>query len=325
MVGNTSRNDNNRDLQRLPKRSVSVRDRIGTMISAEQELQSSSDHIALAQAASSFQNATWRHRVSQWCYDVIDHLNLPRDVVFMAMNILDRFIAVAYKDGSIGKDAYEVAAITALFLGIRISGSTEITVPDLLRISRSSAHPKDINSTGAKILSTLTFSHQKLTPSSFVKAFMGLLSNSLSTHKALSLYELASYLVEISVCDQQFCQERPQELAFAALVIALREDTDGSVDRKVFSMLLRQVEQDTGMKREASTMNSLCSRLRGIYEQSVEITADFVVPHVIIEDEEEETSRKRSIATIACDPVVDVRPASSTNEESPRKKVRALY
>jgi hypothetical protein len=319
MVEATS-NDCEQDAQKLPIRATAV-ERIRRMLSAEEKIRSGSDHVALAEAPYAFQNVTWRERVAQWCYDVIDHLELPREVVYIAMNLLDRYIASSLTPSGLDKEAYEATAITSLFLAIRITGSMDIKVPDLLCMSRSSAQAKDIHSTGSDILETLTFSQQILTPTAFVKALMSFLTSSVSTRNSMSLFELSSYLVEISVCDQQFCQARPQELAFAALFIAMSEQSE-AIDRKTVSLFTHLVQQETGMSPNSPQVASICARLRDLYNQTQDISRSGA-PHVVLDDEDEEASpRKRSSETQIGqlrDDIVDLRPMSHAQTGSVKR------
>jgi hypothetical protein len=324
-MGEATASDGEQEAQHLPVRAT-AKERIHRMLSAEQKVRSGSDHTALAEAPFSFQNVTWRERVSQWCYDVIDHLNLPREVVYIAMNILDRYIATNPNGPGQEKEAYEATAITSLFLAIRISGPMDIKIPDLLFMSRSSAQTRDVHSTGSYILETLTFSHQILTPTAFVKALMSFLSSSLSTQNSMSVFELASYLVEIAVCDQHFCRVRPQELAFAALIIAMSQHSEG-IDRKTVSLFLHLVQQESGMSSNSAHMKSLCARLRELYKQTEDISRSDDAPHVVFDEEEEEAPpRKRSSETEIGqlrDDIVDLRRISSTQNCS-HKRARSF-
>jgi hypothetical protein len=63
--------------------------RLQAMIKVERAIIRGEDHVALLTCTPSFQNHAWRERVAQWCYNVVDHLDVPSDVVYLAMNILD--------------------------------------------------------------------------------------------------------------------------------------------------------------------------------------------------------------------------------------------
>jgi hypothetical protein len=200
---------------------TSAQVRLQAMINVERAITRGKDHVALLTCTPSFQNHAWRERVAQWCYDVVDHLDVPRDVVYLAMNILDRYLAMSPDACSVDKLQYELAANTSLFLAVRSSGSMDLKIPELLQMSRSNIQVKDVLATGTRILETLTWDQRILAPSTFVGALIGLLQSSIDASTAVSVLELASYLVEISVCDQQFCRVPPSKVAFASLLIAM--------------------------------------------------------------------------------------------------------
>jgi len=44
-------------------------------------------------AQSHAHNAVWRKMIVQWCYNVVDHIQVDREIVYVTINILDRFLA----------------------------------------------------------------------------------------------------------------------------------------------------------------------------------------------------------------------------------------
>ena len=116
---------------------------LSRMIDDEIEMRNANDHETLARVSRlNSPNMIWREKVTQWCYDVVDHLNESRDLVFVAMNILDRYSAL-YMSSSTNERDYETAALTALFLAVRISGGRSLDAPDLVRMSRLGVTTQD--------------------------------------------------------------------------------------------------------------------------------------------------------------------------------------
>jgi hypothetical protein len=268
------------------KRDVSMlssQARLERMLEGESRIRSCRDHVALANTAiSRFQNFTWRERVTQWCYDVADHLNESREVVYVAMNMLDRYIAVTSAEAFSDKVAYELAAITSLFLAIRVSGSNTLEVPDLLQMSRAGVQVKDIVSTGTAMLEALSWEHKLITPTDFIKAM-------LSTHAsmehsiAVSILELSSYMVEISVCDQYFIGVPSSKVAFASMINVLnRNELDGATSSQFFQC----IHQATGMSPDAPEIKAITARLKAVYRQSEE-SSDNNGPHLISDFDDE--------------------------------------
>jgi hypothetical protein len=265
-----------------------LRSRLQTMISMERSTRKCNDQVAVEDCTISIQNHPWRERVAQWCYDVVDHLGASREVVYHAMNILDRYLAASCEEGSMDKLDYELASITSLFLALRVSGAINLKVTELLQMSRSGLQIKDILSTGTIILEALTWEHRILTPTDFVKAILGLLQSAIDCKTCLSLYELSSYLVEISVCDQNFSRIPPSKIAFVALLVAMKCDPDCAIDQNIFTYFIHMVHQETGMSLDSAEIKPLFSRLQRIYKQSQD-SSPVTSPHLIIDEEEETT------------------------------------
>jgi hypothetical protein len=268
--------------------SLFSRSRLQTLISVERLTRKCNGQVALEESTISIQNHPWRERVVQWCYDVVDHLGASREVVYHAMNILDRYLAASCEEGSMDKLDYELASITSLFLALRVSGAMNLKVTELLQMSRSGLQIKDILSTGTIILEALSWEHRILTPTDFVKAILGLLQSAIDCKTCLSLYELSSYLVEISVCDQYFSRIPPSKIAFVALLVAMKCDPDCAIDRNTFTYFIHMVHQETGMSLDSAEIKPLFSRLQCIYNQSQD-SSPVTSPHVIIDEEEENT------------------------------------
>lgn len=252
------------------------------------------DHRALEDFDKCFHKQVWRERVAQWCYDVLDYLEESRDVAAVAMNIIDRYLAVLKKESTespsleIGEFDYEVISFTALFLSIRVSGSNkELEISELLKLSSRSGAPQvtHIISAGNSMLEKLTWNRQLLTPNSFLREFVALLMNQIERedgneaigHENLSqLVEFASYLVEISVCDIYFCAVAPSKIAFGALTLAMMNNSEffstGCVHQGFLSRFLESVYEQTSMNIECPQINSILSRLLHVYNHSQEAT-----------------------------------------------------
>merc|ERR1711862_182672 len=95
----------------------------------------------------------WREKIAQWFYYVTDYMNEPRAVVYVAMNILDRYSATKMQDDEIfvGKSD-KIAAMTAIYLTIRVAGRNNLQVADLIRASRGNFGVHDVSATGKSML-----------------------------------------------------------------------------------------------------------------------------------------------------------------------------
>mmetsp|Transcript_6427 Transcript_6427/g.15599 ORF Transcript_6427/g.15599 Transcript_6427/m.15599 type:complete len:453 (-) Transcript_6427:617-1975(-) len=321
------------------------------------------DYRALEDLDPCFHKQVWRERVAQWCYDVLDYLEESRDVAAVAMNIIDRYLAVLKKESStsleIGEFDYEVISFTALFLAIRVSGSNkELEISELLKLSSRSGAPqvKHIVSAGSSMLEKLSWNRQLLTPNSFLRELFSLLmsqhekedaSKAVSRESLSKLVDFASYLVEISVCDIYFSVVAPSKIAFGALALAMMCNSElfstGCRHEEFLSRFFQSVYDQTSMNIECPQMNSILSRLLHVYNQSqdaavqnIEIesfqlegsandgTYDTGAPHIIVDEEEDSSvTNPRMVPSNKSDRLIDLN-ASGLRVNTNTKKTRPV-
>lgn len=77
-------------------------------------------------------NESWREKICEWSYQVIDHFDFSREVVMVAMNFLDRYLA----SRAVNKKVFQLAAMTALFLAIKLNEPGKLTMASMIELSR---------------------------------------------------------------------------------------------------------------------------------------------------------------------------------------------
>lgn len=237
-------------------------------------------------------NLLWRERVAKWCYDVLDYLDESRDVAYVAMNLLDRYLAVLGQENGVQLDVlqpfeFEVMAFTALFLSIRVCGENkELEIPELLQLSSSGATSRHIMEAGHHMLEKLSWTHRILTPHAFLEEYVRLLvtasaqqtnsSNALiSKDQAASLLEFATYLMEVSVCDSYFNAVPASQVALGSLVVAMTCDESLAASHQGFlASFFRTLQELTSIRIESAHMKDIISRLLDVYNQSHEAASE---------------------------------------------------
>eukprot|EP00980_Cylindrotheca_fusiformis_P013435 scaffold3437_cov113-Cylindrotheca_fusiformis.AAC.2 len=230
---------------------------------------------AVPRSSHAVQNETWRERVAKWYYDVLDHFNLPRDIAYVSMRILDRYVIAANTRNTMTCADFTKASISALFIAVRLSRPSALSLGKLMETSRSDVSVEDARLCVRTILKTLTWEHPILTPSMFVKAFLPMFQQVVSATKMIDLAEHVLYLVELSLCDRYFCDATPSQIALAALVLSIHPTTGPAscrlVDDTTFTVMLNGIRQKTGVDCLGSMeFKALCSHLHLIYGQSEE-------------------------------------------------------
>ena len=203
---------------------------------------------------------TWREKVTQWYYDVVDHLEEDRSIVYISMNILDQYCAWLTKNSqNINERNYEVASMTALFLAIRIAGYGNLQLPELALMSWLGMRIQDMVSMGNKMIEILSWDNHIIMPYDFLAAFLKLVSL-LNETRRRHVQDMACYLVEISVFDIAVSMDKASEVAVAAIL--------NSMTKSEATVCAEALQQATGVSTELNTINKISAQLQGMYSQN---------------------------------------------------------
>eukprot|EP00977_Amphora_coffeiformis_P015555 scaffold4554_cov178-Amphora_coffeaeformis.AAC.4 len=110
--------------------SLDWQQKLATQISADSCGLSSADTDS-SQSSGTI-NETWREKICEWSYQVIDHFDFSREVVMISMNLLDRYLA----SQTVNKKVFQLAAMTCLFLAIKLNEPGRLTMSSMIELSR---------------------------------------------------------------------------------------------------------------------------------------------------------------------------------------------
>jgi len=221
----------------------------------------------------------WRRKIVQWCFKVVDHFRLDREVVSSALNMLDRHLASKSVSRNFGDFCpcpscqrcvdsryFQLAAMTCLYLAMKVNADNgeEILSPirklrlmSFVELSRGQFSAEDIMDMEAVLLWDLKWKVYPPTPMAAVSYLMRLMPMHqdvpLNTRKRYDLvlhvlHELARYLTELSVCLGSVCfTHSASEVAYAAILV--------SMDLLTFSALPTEV-RDTFNESVVTTSTS---------------------------------------------------------------------
>lgn len=296
--------------------------RIREMMTSETITRNSEEHRALESDTRLSQVSVWRERVVQWYYNIVDHLDVSREVVYIAMNILDRVLAVEDVT-TISKEEYELTSTTALFLAIRVFGSKDLKISELLQLCRSRFQTKDIQQRGSRILEKVALKKGILTSTAFAKSFLELLQPVVSSTTMMSLFEAVTYLLEISVFDDYFRALPPSMVAFAAVSLCVSSDRFGiTLDTQSKNAFLSALSRECDLSLHSSKIEATTTRLQSIYGESQDSSVQ-QAPNIILDEDDvsPELSSQSSLESL-----VPISPLSfSISHElshEPRKRAR---
>lgn len=230
-------------------------------------------------------NPVWRQMVVEWCYLVIDHISADRELVYITMNILDRFLVACHSKKSktpkycylTDKKAYETAVMTALLMTLKLQGISALCVKDLVKMSSNSVSSKEIVEVGKDIVQTLTWNTQIPTAARFAHALVDSLPESIGNHTKISIFENIVYQIELSVQDEYCSRQPPSLVAWMAFENAI---CYANVPRHTKISVRSQIAEDLSMDYNFD----LCAKLQNFQKQS---RGSASIPDVIPPDEDE--------------------------------------
>eukprot|EP00529_Nitzschia_sp_RCC80_P020426 CAMPEP_0113485152 /NCGR_PEP_ID=MMETSP0014_2-20120614/24336_1 /TAXON_ID=2857 /ORGANISM="Nitzschia sp." /LENGTH=408 /DNA_ID=CAMNT_0000378789 /DNA_START=66 /DNA_END=1292 /DNA_ORIENTATION=- /assembly_acc=CAM_ASM_000159 len=194
--------------------------------------QSAAPGAESATSNSSLINKHWREKICEWAYQVVDHFDLNREVVSIAMNHLDRYLG-SYQ-GTVDKNLFQLLAMTCLYMSIKLNEYKHLLIPGskssmdtILQLSRGFFTLEEMEKMELNVLNGLGWHVHPPTPQVFVKHFLFFLA--VEEHE---IHDLAQFMVELSIMDYFFVAYKPSEIALASLLNAVdRLCPPGMVDR----------------------------------------------------------------------------------------------
>jgi hypothetical protein len=192
----------------------------------------------------------WRRKICQWCFKVVDHFGLDREVVSCGMNIFDRYLASRPRSynadtcpcpacqKSIDSRFFQLSAMTSLYLAMKMfsdsSGeynSRRLRLNAFVELSRGQFTAENVSRMESSILQDLKWKVNPPTPMTVVPFLLRLMpsrrffpsscgqSYDLVLHV---LHELARYLSELSVClGSVSTVYTPSQIAYASVLVSM--------------------------------------------------------------------------------------------------------
>ena len=158
---------------------------------------------------------------------VVDHFDLSREIVSIAVNHMDRYLSAS--PSAIEKSSFQLLSLTCLYLAIKLNEVRIIKIPGskstmdtLHQLSRGFFSLKDMEEMERDILQRLQWHVHPPTPQQFLKTILFLTVNE-EDDFAKELYGLANFQVELAVLDYYFASYKLSEIAMASFLNALDE------------------------------------------------------------------------------------------------------
>mmetsp|Transcript_14248 Transcript_14248/g.17310 ORF Transcript_14248/g.17310 Transcript_14248/m.17310 type:complete len:382 (+) Transcript_14248:226-1371(+) len=164
------------------------------------------------------QHLTWRPKIFDWFYKMIDHYSYDRQLVAIAMDYLDRFILLYNDRREIDSMMYQLAAMGCLYIAVKIhrvgddsrgrntSGVyRSFRLDDYSRLSRGQFTEQDLTQMELVICRTLNWKLNPVTPTCFLVPLLGLfVQNPLEPSSSPTSVTPRKYSNEYHKCNIQF-------------------------------------------------------------------------------------------------------------------------
>jgi hypothetical protein len=153
---------------------------------------------------------TWTMRTTlvDWLIEVHDHFQLLPETLYLAINILDRFLSVS----SVSLAEFQLVGITTLFIASKYEEVVCPSVNSLIHLAFNSCTKIDMFATERNVLQVLKFDLRYPNPMNFLRR--------ISKAEDYKLVSLTKYLMEVTLLDESFISIAPSKIAAGGAYLA---------------------------------------------------------------------------------------------------------
>lgn len=223
-----------------------IADQIAIMRIQEETTYMTGDYLAdsahIRRNASKPVDEDCRVKMCEWCYQVVDFCKFRRETVGIGMSYLDRYLCTPKgREALCNRKQYQLAAMTALYIAIKIHEPLEMETSLLADLSRGCYTEMEFVDMEQTMLTSLKWRVNGPTPLGFVQTFMALLPDAVHPTVAGVIMDYARYQTELAVSDHSFVAVLPSDLALAAVLNAMEGMNYTLLPPKVQAKFLRNI------------------------------------------------------------------------------------
>jgi hypothetical protein len=231
---------------------------------------------------------SWRRKLCEWSFEVVDHFNFDREVVSFALDYLDRFVAFkTFEDfqGPMPKREFQLLAVTSLYTAIKVHGETDekegprrkLRIAAFVELSRGFFSIETIEKMERELLEVLKWKVNPPTSLRFTSSLLRLCPkwtdeehSTPYAHVMGGLLDVSRYLTELSVCVSIFSfTYKTSVMSFASILCAIEAlQTPLPISTEKRDEFFRNVAAATGLtpddpdvKHSFAKLKELCPSL----------------------------------------------------------------
>jgi|UniRef100_A0A8J9WZT6 hypothetical protein len=225
-----------------------ISDRVAIMRIQEDTTYRVKDYLAestgIRKLASKPVDEDCRVKMCEWCYQVVDFCKFRRETVGIGMSYLDRYLCTPKgKEALCNRKEYQLAAMTALYIAIKIHEPLEMETSLLADLSRGCYTEMEFVHMEQTILQALKWRVNGPTLLGFVAHFVALLPESVHPAIAETIFDYARYQTEIAIAEHVLVSIKPSEVALAAVLNAIEGMDVALLPLKVQGKFVRNIER----------------------------------------------------------------------------------
>lgn len=212
-------------------------------------------------------DGTWRQRIVEWMFGVVDHCSLRRDSVAIAAYYLDLCVEKGVVDT---REEFQLAAMTALQLAIKLYDSTVVKLDSMIKLGRGLFSERDVINMESKILHALKWQVHPPTPICFLRVFLRVLPPAVSPLTRYVVAEVTRFISEISVCLYKFVSYPSSAVAYAGMLIAMERIDEATLPawqrQEIF-----QIMSTLNLDHQSPMILEISERLQTSLEKNVSL------------------------------------------------------
>ena len=213
-------------------------------------------------------DGSWRQRIIEWMYGVVDHCNLRRESVAVATFFLD--ISAARGLVQSRRD-FQLVAMTSLMLSIKLYDSTLVKLDSMVKLGRGLFDEGDVIDMESRMLKALNWHVHPPTPVCFMRQILRLLPVETTPMARYMIIEVTRFISEISACLYKFIKFSPSTMAYGAILIAMERIDIPSLPVWQREQFMRNVAIATGMESTSQDILMVLEELRLSLDNNVNL------------------------------------------------------
>ncbi|KAL7440690.1 hypothetical protein ACHAXH_005719 [Discostella pseudostelligera] len=219
------------------------------MIQREQTVYRSSDYLETPSPTPSLRivDEVVRMKMVDWCYSFIDVCHFEREIVAVAMEMVDRFLSMSNKAEAVLCDRlqFQLLTVTSLYIAVKTHGESALGIDFFCSISCDIYSVDEIEAMERTLLHELSWCISPQTCVQMANHILALVSSDVRFEQSIysAILDEVMYQAEHAVRNYYFATQRQSTVAMAAIFNTL-ERLDKQNGQAVVRSLLSIIDEE---------------------------------------------------------------------------------